>query len=745
MIMKIIQTIHNFLKKPIIVFLFFALVLYFLIVSFIYQFDAQELYKYEQGDIVTSDIIIPKDISYTDQDGIEREKQLIKKQVPPTYIVDQSIYFEEIARWDSLIKHLNTTNIEITSNNEYLKDFFSIDSVPDEIIEFVVELSNNKEYYESFKYFLTQVYERGVTRKSYKEINKNLAGLVNIVWKKKNSVVSKTRDAKLFLNSDNISEELNYLFINNFENMPISNANTITKYINTRLNKNVEFDKMKTNQMVQAKINNYVPTTEILKKGKIIVRHGEEVTKEDLKYIQIINKVSKKIDYSSIILNSFVYFLHLIILFYILLIYDNTFFNRYRNILYLFFNYGLIVVFFYIASFFKSSDFLLFYIIPIGLLNYFIMLTYDKKISYILISSISLFLFIISRFDIYIFMYSWLLNSLLITISQKELKLKKVVYYKSAIIFVFNILFGYVFLIFSKDVNLNPFNILLLSIVNTLVCSILFFGFLPIIENLFNFATFYKLMELSDLNNPIFNELLVKAPGTYHHSIIVSNLAEKAAIECGANPYLARTGALYHDLGKMRHAKYFIENQNSAANLSKTLNPTMAVAIIKNHVKLGVEYGKKLKLPVEILDIVKEHHGNATITYFYNKVLEYKDKRSKNVVKADYSYDYPRPTTKESAIVMLADTIEAASRTFDTTNLNAIERKIYELVDNKFLEGQLNASPLTLKDLNLIKSSFYENISAMFHQRIDYPDSDNIRSLEKELKRGIPKQESRDE
>jgi len=241
-------------------------------------------------------------------------------------------------------------------------------------------------------------------------------------------------------------------------------------------------------------------------------------------------------------------------------------------------------------------------------------------------------------------------------------------------------------------------------------------GFLPLLEQALNATTTFRLMELADLNSPILKRLLAVAPGTYSHSVTVANLAESACQEIGANALLARVGAYYHDIGKMDQPDYFIEIQ-AAYNKHDELAPRLSATIIRSHVKLGIEKARALGLPQSVIDIISEHHGNSVIAWFYNEALKQEDQ-----VKADdFSYPGNPPRSKESAVVMLADTVEAAMRTLKKPTISKIEKFVHELIVGKFEQGQLDHSELTFKDLELIKSAFVRVLAGHYHSRIEYP------------------------
>jgi len=252
---------------------------------------------------------------------------------------------------------------------------------------------------------------------------------------------------------------------------------------------------------------------------------------------------------------------------------------------------------------------------------------------------------------------------------------------------------------------------------NGFMSGILVLGFLPILESALNTSTSFRLMEFSDLNSPIMKRMLLSVSGTYNHSIMVATLAESACREIGADPLLARVGAYYHDIGKLDQSEYFVENQTDY-NKHLDLNPRLSATVIRSHVKQGIEKARQMRLPREVIDIIAEHHGNSIISYFYNEA-----KKSNELVDPeDFMYPGNPPRSRESAVVMLADVVEAACRTLDKPSVPRLEKFIGELVAKKMETNQLDESDLTLRDINVIKKTFVSILAGYYHSRIEYPN-----------------------
>ena len=248
--------------------------------------------------------------------------------------------------------------------------------------------------------------------------------------------------------------------------------------------------------------------------------------------------------------------------------------------------------------------------------------------------------------------------------------------------------------------------------------AILVSGILPLLESTFKTVTDISLLEYSDLNRPLLKQLMMAAPGTYHHSVIIGSLAEAAAESVGENPLLARVASYYHDIGKIKKPEYFIENQAKGENRHDRLTPSMSSLIISSHVKDGYELAKEHNLPPQISDVIQQHHGNALMSFFYEKA---KSSEGSSVSEDDYRYPGPRPQTKVAAIVMLADAVEAASRVLEEPTPARISALVDKIIGRFFVDGQLTECDLTLKDLTAITRSFNQLLSGIYHHRVDYP------------------------
>lgn len=280
-------------------------------------------------------------------------------------------------------------------------------------------------------------------------------------------------------------------------------------------------------------------------------------------------------------------------------------------------------------------------------------------------------------------------------------------------------------------------NQIVLALLSGVLSSTLASMLLPALESLFKIVTDIRLLELSNLNAPLLRRLAVEAPGTYHHSLMVAALAEGGAESIGANPLLARVGAYYHDVGKAKKPEFFVENQSYEYNKHEELAPSISCHIIAGHVKEGLQLAAEAGLPQRISDMIPEHHGTRVMTYFYEKAKDSAGANEGDPVEADFRYPGPKPQSKEAAIIMMADAVEAASRTLSSPTKSQIQRMIDRLIDAIIRDDQFVECDITLKDVQLVKESFFKILTGTFHHRIDYPGYD-FRETEDESKRTAP-------
>ncbi|MGM0454225.1 MAG: HD family phosphohydrolase [Thermodesulfobacteriota bacterium] len=245
-------------------------------------------------------------------------------------------------------------------------------------------------------------------------------------------------------------------------------------------------------------------------------------------------------------------------------------------------------------------------------------------------------------------------------------------------------------------------------------------GVSPLVEMGFGYTTDNTLLELSNLDQPLMRRLMLEAPGTYHHCVIVGSMVEAAASEVGANPMMAKVCGYYHDIGKLKNPMHFIENQKNGKNIHNKLAPSMSCLILISHIKNGVELARQYKLGQEIIDAIKQHHGTSLLSYFYDKAK--KQKKDQPINTDNFRYPGPKPQTRETALIMLADQVEAASRTLEHPTPSRIQGLVQQLINKIFSDNQLDECPLTLKDLHKIARTYIKILNGIYHHRVEYPE-----------------------
>lgn len=375
--------------------------------------------------------------------------------------------------------------------------------------------------------------------------------------------------------------------------------------------------------------------------------------------------------------------------------------------------------------------------IPIVLAPMLLAMLLDFGVAFIGTVSISLILGSAFGND-YVFTFMTLIVGSMAMFSVKKIRNRSQMF--RAILFILisyltvDFIFGLLHLEPLKDI-FRDFAYYLLP--NGLLAPTVAFFLIGIFERIFDVTTDVKLLELSDLNHPLLKQLSVKAPGTFHHSIVVANLAESAALAIKANSLLTRVGCYFHDVGKMDKPEYFVENQMGGQNKHDSLTPRMSCLILVNHVKEGLKLAAKYKLPQAVRQFIPEHHGTSLIAYFYHRAVETSDE--KDINESDYRYPGPKPQCRETAIAMLADGVEASSRALGNPTPQRIRHLVETMVNQRVSEGQLDECDLTLNHINLIKEAFIPILTGIHHLRIEYPgEPEKEKKPAKEKTRPLP-------
>lgn len=360
------------------------------------------------------------------------------------------------------------------------------------------------------------------------------------------------------------------------------------------------------------------------------------------------------------------------------------------------------------------------YLIPTAVASILVAILFDLKLSIVITLFVSLYFGVALSYNHPLFIYSFL-GGFIAGFSTQRIRYRwdffKAIPPITAVYALFIIIWSMIsYKISLMGVTQNVG----LSIINCIVTIFLAMMSVTVFEYLFDITTDMTLIELSDMNHPLLKRLSIEAAGTYNHSVLVANLAESAAEKINANSLFVRVASYYHDVGKIAKPNYFVENQKMEKNIHDKLSPNMSALIISSHIKEGLELAKKHKLPSVIQDAISQHHGTSTVSFFYEKALE--QDQHKQVQEEDFCYPGPHPQTRENAIIMLADSVEAASRTLSTSSPKMVRALVKKIIHDKFASSQLDECNLTFKDLDKIIEGFMPVLQGIFHTRIEYPN-----------------------
>jgi cyclic-di-AMP phosphodiesterase PgpH len=455
--------------------------------------------------------------------------------------------------------------------------------------------------------------------------------------------------------------------------------------------------------------------------GQAIVYEGEIVNENDIMILTRLGLLQREFNWSRFLYILFICAVTLFLFGFYLYKFDNNIFNNPKKLV---INALLIIIFTAIIKVFTilSSIHMNFwnYLFPIITVSLVSTVLFNARIGIMLTLCLGIFAGIATNFDFSI-AATYILGGILATYLVSKASQRSEVMRAG---FISSLVLGFLFM----TVNLvggEVQTILLytvMGILNGIISAILAIGLMPFIESSFNVVTAMGLLELSHTDQPLLKQLLIAAPGTYNHSLLVGHLSENAAKAINADPLLVKVAALYHDLGKLKRPEYFYENQKDIENIHDRLNPSMSRNIIANHIKDGVEIARKNKIPARVLNIISQHHGNAVISYFYEKQKDktYSTNGSSNGLEGHFRYPARKPQTKEAAILMLADSTEAAVRSIEKITPKKIEQMVNDIVEDRIKDGQLSQAPITIKEIDIVRKTLIDGLISIYHSRISY-------------------------
>lgn len=490
---------------------------------------------------------------------------------------------------------------------------------------------------------------------------------------------------------------------------------------------NYFYDEEKTQELKKEAADSIVPI--IIKKDQLIVKEGEPISNSQYELLDELGYLSsgKGNPMPFVGIATIVIIIYGIMYFYFKKFHKKLFDNNKKT---------LLIFLIIIASLGLTRIMVLVhpYFLPVAFLSLLLTILIKSKIGQTVSIFNTIFMAIIVGLDVQVIVILSLLSILSIIFLNKVEERNDIIVtslYVGAVGFLVTLSLG--FLTSSAFVENLKASIFILS--GTIVSGVVVIGILPVIESLFSIVTNIKLLELSNPNNELLKRLQMEAPGTYHHSIMVGNLAESAAEIVGGNNILLRVSAYYHDIGKLSRPEFFKENQLTSKNPHDEISPNLSTLIIINHVKIGLEMADEYKLPQEIKDMIGQHHGTTLVKYFYI-TMKNDETNDKPVLEEDFRYPGPKPQTKEAGILMLADSVEAAVRSIKDPTPRKVDEMVYNIFSDKLDDGQLDECSLTFKDVVAIRESFLKTFGSIYHSRIEYPKEKQKQSEKNINKKG---------
>ncbi|MGM0655154.1 MAG: HD family phosphohydrolase [Thermodesulfobacteriota bacterium] len=727
-----------------------------------------ESYVYKIGDVAGRDIKAPKDFFIEDKATNLAKMDYAKTSIRAVYDFDANL--------------LKNINAGITSAMHFGRQMFerrdnAQDVDPPESLEtsFSMALAFKPEFEKKLGIKISKgAFQILFNEKFSEEITEHLTAIIDTILT--NGVVSNKEillaeeekgitlrtiqsnkerviaDLKVFYGPDQAKTMVRVVGQPILKGINYSLANLIVDICQRLLRPNITLNKNETKKRIREAQAGIKPTLYQIKAGEMIIREGERV--DELKLIKL-NALSEQIEGKDVIMTIIgicMFTSLLLIVIYFLYLKNHPKLGRYMNKHMTFLTLGLLLYIgftelaVYIAHTSNPeisgqiASNAIYMVVPVSAAAMLtcIFLGFDIALYFSLILCSLCTISFGCEFQVFLFFF---LSSITAAYWIKERNERHHFIVAGFKLAVFNGCLA-IALGFFMPSQVLPWGILLkqvtMAVGGGVFAAILTVGFTPLIEVLFNYTTAAKLLEFSNLDQPLIKKLMIEAPGTYNHSVIVATLAEAAASAIHADSLKAKVMAYYHDIGKLDKTMYFIENQSDGRNRHDKLSPSMSALILIGHVKKGVEMAKKYKLGNEIVEGISQHHGTSLIKYFYNKSLKAGNEK---INEDDFRYPGPKPQTREAGIVMLADVAEAATRALERPTPSRIKGRVKELINDIFADGQLEECEMTLKDLHQIAKSFNTILTSIYHNRIEYTDKPQDKKQDK--KNGKPKDTDR--
>ncbi len=706
---------------------------------------------YAPGDVASRDVKAPKDILIPDMPLTEKKRAEAEEAVLPLYDFDAKtgvIIADQLVQGLQLIQK---ARVEAVSAEKLVEDLEAVLGIAFEVedIPMLAALLEGRDMQEG------QLVDPALLRQAIlASLDRMIVGNLQLLQgdRKRGIVIRELESRKEstlidFSNVIGVGDAQDRMLeeFNGLPNFTKAHRKVIFSLAVKLLKPNLTFNKNETEARKQQAKDDIKPVLFQVKKGEMIVREGERVTEDQITKLRSIREIGS---HSSTLSTGLGLFLAILILLFTTHRFARTNISKYRpnnrDLLFLVLNFiGLFVLIklgIFISTalesafpYIESTSY--YYVFPFAVGAMLARIVLNSEVAFVFATLSSLLIGVLFGNSLIIVAYA-LVGSVTAAHWVRHSKQRTSLYRAGFRLSLVNMLmiFG-LYLMSGRAFDIQLLYKLAFGFSGGILCALIVTGTIPMVEYLFKYTTDIKLLELANLNTPVLRELMVQAPGTYHHSVIVGNLVESAAETINANPLLARVAAYYHDIGKIRKPLYFIENMHNQENKHDKLAPSMSALILMSHVKDAVELARENHLGEPLIDIIRQHHGTALMKFFYDKAKNKEDPGVQQVDERDYRYPGPKPQTREAALIMLADAVEAASRTLSDPTPARIQGMVQKIVNNIFIDGQLDECELTLKDLHHIAKSFNRILAGIFHHRIDYPEP-AYKERDKDSKKG---------
>lgn len=697
-------------------------------------------HPYKLGDVAERDIKAPKDFFIEDKEATEENRKGIVEKVLTVYDNNASLagkLSRQVKQAFTELREVSeASNEEIKSLN---KQFWAFKESFEEKIGFTVSDG-------AYKILIKEKFSINVANL----ISKILSEIMNNGVVINKDILLKESDKGIILRDVETKTEKVIYSLKSFygpdqaktmariigqpllKDINYNLVNLAVNFVQKLIQPNITLNTNETEERKKRAVEKINPILYKIKAGEMLLREGERITKVQLLKLKNLQAHAKKGRILAISIGAAMIMLCLLIFTYILHINHNSRFarNHNKNLIAMACTLITILLFARVSaplsealsqnSTFAISSSSIIFGIPIasGAMIICLLLGLDIAIPFAMVTAACTAVIFQNRFEIFIY---FLLNSAMAAYWIQNCRERKVFLKAGLKIGLLNVALSTAISVYiSGFLGFKILEVWAFAFMGGIGAGIVTAGIAPLVEIAFGYTTDITLLELANLERPILRRLMIEAPGTYHHSVIVGNMVEAAASEIGANPLLAKACGYYHDIGKIKKPLYFIENQKNGKNKHDKLAPSMSKHILVAHVKEGVEMARQNKLGQVIIDTIRQHHGTSLISYFYEKAKKQKGEEAVEI--DDFRYPGPKPQTKEAALVMLADVVEAASRTIDNPTPSRIQGLVQHLINKIFSDGQIDNCELTLKDLHKIAKTFNRILSGIHHHRIDYPE-----------------------